>query len=139
MRSLDLRIRDHVSISDGTFWFSTESEHKMAFIIFFFFLKKLKKVEKTGITSTKFSLRCTLSVILGFWMYNLILKSWTDSSAQKGGLKASKHNKNKIFHYMEIRSIHNVDHQSYAIIIFVQYCSIIIRIIPTLHNRYIYI
>ena len=30
-----------------------------------FFLKKLKKVEKTGIISTKSSLRCTPSVILG--------------------------------------------------------------------------
>ena len=38
----------------------------MAFIIFFFFLKKFEKVEKTGIISTKFSLRCTPSVILGF-------------------------------------------------------------------------
>ena len=38
----------------------------MAFInFFFFFLKKFEKVEKTGIISTKFSLRCTLSVILG--------------------------------------------------------------------------
>ena len=38
----------------------------MAFIIFFFllFLKKFEKVEKTGIISTKFSLRCTPSVIL---------------------------------------------------------------------------
>ena len=27
MRSLDLRIRDHVSISAGNFEFSTESEH----------------------------------------------------------------------------------------------------------------
>ena len=38
----------------------------MAFIIFFFFLKKFEKVEKTGIISTKFSLRCTPSVILGW-------------------------------------------------------------------------
>ena len=30
-----------------------------------FFLKKFEKVEKTGIISTKFSLRCTPSVILG--------------------------------------------------------------------------
>ena len=38
----------------------------MAFIIFFFFfLKKFEKVKKTGIISTKFSLRCTPSVILG--------------------------------------------------------------------------
>ena len=38
----------------------------MAFIIFFFFfLKKFEKVEKTEIISTKFSLRCTPSVILG--------------------------------------------------------------------------
>ena len=36
----------------------------MAFITFFF-LKKFEKVEKTGIISTKFSLRCTPSVILG--------------------------------------------------------------------------
>ena len=34
----------------------------MAFMIF---LKKFEKVEKTGIISTKFSLRCTPSVILG--------------------------------------------------------------------------
>ena len=39
----------------------------MAFIIFFFLLLKIfEKVEKTGIISTKFSLRCTPSVILGF-------------------------------------------------------------------------
>ena len=39
----------------------------MAFIIFFlFFLKKFEKVEKTRIISTKFSLRCTPSVILGY-------------------------------------------------------------------------
>ena len=37
----------------------------MAFIIIIFFLKKFEKVEKTGIISTKFSLRCTPSVILG--------------------------------------------------------------------------
>ena len=38
----------------------------MAFIkIFIFLLKKFEKVEKTGIISTKFSLRCTPSVILG--------------------------------------------------------------------------
>ena len=43
-----------------------EKLHKMAFIkIFLFFLKKFEKVEKTGIISTKFSLRCTPSVILG--------------------------------------------------------------------------
>ena len=43
----------------------------MAFIfIFFSFLKKFEKVEKTGIISVKFSLRCTPFVILGcslFW------------------------------------------------------------------------
>ena len=32
----------------------------------FFFFKKFEKVEKTGIISTKFSLRCTPSLILGF-------------------------------------------------------------------------
>ena len=37
----------------------------MAFMIFFFLLKKFEKVEKTGIISTKLSLRCTPSVILG--------------------------------------------------------------------------
>ena len=38
----------------------------MAFIyIYFFFLKKFEKVEKTGIISSKFSLWCTPSVILG--------------------------------------------------------------------------
>ena len=37
----------------------------MTFIIFFFFFKKFEKVEKTGIISTKFWLRCTPSVILG--------------------------------------------------------------------------
>ena len=43
-----------------------EKLHKMAFIYMcFFFLKKFEKVEKTGIISTKFSLRCTPSVILG--------------------------------------------------------------------------
>ena len=39
----------------------------MTFIIFFFFLKKFEKVEKTGIISTKFSLWCTPSVILGVY------------------------------------------------------------------------
>ena len=38
---------------------------KWLLCFFVFFLKKLKKVEKTGITSTKFSLRCTPSIILG--------------------------------------------------------------------------
>ena len=43
-----------------------EKLHKMAFLIFFFFFwKKFEKVEKTGIITTKFSLRCTPSVILG--------------------------------------------------------------------------
>ena len=42
-----------------------ENLHKMAFIYYIFFLKKFEKVEKTGIISTKFSLRCTPSVILG--------------------------------------------------------------------------
>ena len=39
----------------------------MAYIYIFFFvcLKKFEKVEKTGIISTKFSLRCTPSLILG--------------------------------------------------------------------------
>ena len=32
-------------------------------------MKKLKKVEKTGIISTKFLLRCTLSLILGCGLY----------------------------------------------------------------------
>ena len=40
-----------------------EKLHKMAFIYFFFFF--FEKIEKTGIISTKFSLRCTPSVILG--------------------------------------------------------------------------
>ena len=45
----------------------------MAFIIFFiFFLKKFEKVEKTGIISTKYSLRCTLSVILGHHHFKFI-------------------------------------------------------------------
>ena len=35
-------------------------------LYFFFFLKKFEKVEKTGIISTKFSVRCTPSVMLGF-------------------------------------------------------------------------
>ena len=42
-----------------------EKLHKMAFIIYIFFLKKFEKVEKTGIIFTKVSLRCTPSVILG--------------------------------------------------------------------------
>ena len=37
----------------------------MAFIIFFFFLKKFEKVEKTGFFRAKFLLHCTLSFILG--------------------------------------------------------------------------
>ena len=59
----------------------------MAFIIFFFFLKKLGKVEKTGIISTKFSLRCTPSVILGIapylvclvlkYFWKLFFRTWT--------------------------------------------------------------
>ena len=39
----------------------------MTFIFFFFFLKKFEKVEKTGIISTKFLVRCTPSVILGMY------------------------------------------------------------------------
>ena len=42
---------------------------------FFFFLKIFEKVEKTGIVSTKFSLRCTPSVILGHSLF--ILQSHT--------------------------------------------------------------
>ena len=42
-------------------------------LLYFSFLKKLKKDEKTGIISTKFSLRCTPSVILGSWPFDL----WT--------------------------------------------------------------
>ena len=47
----------------------------MAFLFLFFysFLKKFEKVEKTGIISTKFSLRCTPSVKLG--VYICVLKS----------------------------------------------------------------
>ena len=42
----------------------------MAFIkIFFLLLKIFEKIEKTGIISTKFSLRCTPSVILGLYPY----------------------------------------------------------------------
>ena len=37
----------------------------LLYIYIFFFLKKVEKVEKTGIISSKFSLRCTPSVILG--------------------------------------------------------------------------
>ena len=52
-----------------------EKLHKMAFIIFFWkSLKKFEKVEKTGIISTKFSLRCTPSVILGVHLLNCELK-----------------------------------------------------------------
>ena len=40
----------------------------MAFIIYFF-LKKFEKIEKTGIISTKLSLRCTPSVILGIHQF----------------------------------------------------------------------
>ena len=47
----------------------------MAFIIVFFFLKTFEKVEKTGIISTKFSLRCTPSVILGvtYKVFHLVI------------------------------------------------------------------
>jgi hypothetical protein len=41
-----------------------EKLHKMAFIYIYFFFEKFEKVEKTGIIATKFSLRCTPSVIL---------------------------------------------------------------------------
>ena len=37
---------------------------KWLLYIYIFFLKKFEKIEKTGIISTKFSLRCTPSVIL---------------------------------------------------------------------------
>ena len=39
--------------------------------MYIFFLKKFEKVEKTGIISTKFLLRCTPSVILGIQPSNL--------------------------------------------------------------------
>ena len=49
-----------------------EKLHKMAFIIFFLLcLKKFEKVEKTGIISSKFSLPCTPSVILGLYLVPL--------------------------------------------------------------------
>ena len=56
----------------------------MAFIIFFFFffLKKFEKVEKTGIISTKFSLRCTPSGLLGFIPYFCLLKNKTVQAQQ---------------------------------------------------------
>ena len=40
-----------------------------------FFLKKFEKVEKTGTISTKFSLRCTPSVILGTNLYFIMFLS----------------------------------------------------------------
>ena len=48
----------------------------MAFIFFFLFLKKFEKVEKTGIISTKFLLRCTPSVILGSTLNFLLSTPW---------------------------------------------------------------
>ena len=48
-----------------------EKLHKMAFIIFFLFFLKFEKVEKTGIITTKFSVRCTPSVILGRSVINV--------------------------------------------------------------------
>ena len=42
-----------------------EKLHRMNFKIFFFFLKKFEKDEKTGIICSKVSLWCTPSVILG--------------------------------------------------------------------------
>ena len=42
-----------------------KSYKKWLLYIYFFFLKNFEKVEKNGIISTKFSLRCTPSVILG--------------------------------------------------------------------------
>ena len=50
---------------------------KWLLYIYFFFLKKFEKVEKTGIISTKFSLRCTPSVILGYYSYyQFVLIIW---------------------------------------------------------------
>ena len=50
---------------------------------FFLFLKKFEKVEKTGIISTKFSLRCTPSVILGFYHLHLMQLVSVDNSLFK--------------------------------------------------------
>ena len=61
----------------------------MAFIIFFFsFLKKFEKVEKTGIISTKFSLRCTPSVILGIQdsLFD-VMSSLKDASMENAELR----------------------------------------------------
>ena len=51
----------------------------MAFINFFIFLLKFEKVEETGIIATKFSLRCTPSVILGWGQIQTKLWSFPGS------------------------------------------------------------
>ena len=48
----------------------------MAFI-YIFFLKRFEKVEKTRIISTKFSLRCTPSVILGVITKKMAIHGWS--------------------------------------------------------------
>ena len=49
-------------------------------------MKKFEKVEKTGIISTKFSLRCTPSVILGIIIITIFQVHIRISSYQCGGV-----------------------------------------------------
>ena len=50
---------------------ATALKSYIIWLLYFFFLKKFEKVEKTGIISTKFLLRCTPSVILGLTLGRL--------------------------------------------------------------------
>ena len=66
----------------------------MAFIIFFLFcLKKFEKVEKTGIISSKFSLQCTPSVILGMKVITRVLNVFTIVINKTNFILPNKHTK----------------------------------------------
>ena len=48
---------------------ATALKSYIKWLLYMYKMKKFEKVEKTGIISTKFSLRCTPSVILGFTLF----------------------------------------------------------------------
>ena len=54
------------------FWGATALKSYLKWLLYFFFFFKFEKVEKTGIISTKVSLRCTPSVILGLAHLNTL-------------------------------------------------------------------
>ena len=60
------------------------------FFFFFFFLKKFEKVEKAGIISTKFLLRCTPPVMLGMYQKKVSVGYYCATEAKKFKKKQNK-------------------------------------------------